>query len=191
MMGGLHIEMAALKLVGTFLKGSGCTTSLEEAKVATSGTAESFISASNVAKTRRSHQITACSLYALMRAAKEVETPGWSYCEEEFKAWCSKKAAAVPMFKYWHTALNLELAVLGFVGTLRGVNFARYKESLAILLPKFFSGDKTHYSRWLTIHLLDMVSLEESFPDVYYQFMNGKFVIQKTSRAHSGIDQAH
>ena len=52
-MGGIHIEIAALKLAGTFLKGSGWTTALEEAKVASSGTAESFIYASNIAKTRQ------------------------------------------------------------------------------------------------------------------------------------------
>ena len=53
------IEMTAWKLAGTFLKGSGWTTALEEAKVALSGTAESFISASNIAQTRCSHQVTA------------------------------------------------------------------------------------------------------------------------------------
>ena len=76
--------MAALKVAGTFLKGSGWTKALEEAKVASSGTAESFLSVSNVAKARKGHQITACSLYALMRAAKESEIPGWKYNEAEF-----------------------------------------------------------------------------------------------------------
>jgi hypothetical protein len=53
MLGGLHIEMTALKMLGSILKGSGWTTLLEDANIASGGTAYSFLSASNVAKTRR------------------------------------------------------------------------------------------------------------------------------------------
>ena len=44
MFGGLHIEMAALKALGSWLDGSGWTKALAEAKVASPGTADSFIS---------------------------------------------------------------------------------------------------------------------------------------------------
>lgn len=59
MFGGLHIEMAALRSLGTLLQDSGWTSSIAEAGVASSGTAESFLSASSVTKTRQAHQITA------------------------------------------------------------------------------------------------------------------------------------
>ena len=39
MFGGLHIEMAAFRLLGDLLKGSGWTGALTEAGIATSGTA--------------------------------------------------------------------------------------------------------------------------------------------------------
>jgi hypothetical protein len=44
----LHIEMGFLKLIGTWLDGSGWTTALVDANVASSGTAESFIKATSV-----------------------------------------------------------------------------------------------------------------------------------------------
>ncbi len=69
MCGGLHIEMAALRSIGTLLQDSGWTGALVEAGVASSGTAESFLSASSVTRTRQMHQITASSLYKLMKAA--------------------------------------------------------------------------------------------------------------------------
>ncbi|CAB4040300.1 Hypothetical predicted protein [Paramuricea clavata] len=50
MFGGLHIEMAALKALGTLLNGSGWTAALGEAKVASPGTAESFLRASHVTR---------------------------------------------------------------------------------------------------------------------------------------------
>ena len=70
MIGGLHIEMAALRLLGDLLKGTGWIGALTEAESATlSGTADSLLSASSVAKTRQAHLITACALYDLMKSA--------------------------------------------------------------------------------------------------------------------------
>ena len=57
---GLHIEMAAFKDTGNLLKESGWTAVLTEAGIASSGTAESFLSASSVTETRLVHQVTAC-----------------------------------------------------------------------------------------------------------------------------------
>ena len=59
---GLHIEMAALKSLGTLLEDSGWTSAIVEAGLASSGTAESFLTASSVTKTRQAHQITSCTL---------------------------------------------------------------------------------------------------------------------------------
>ena len=41
-LGGLHIEMAALKSIDTLLQSSGWTSAIVEADIASSGTAESF-----------------------------------------------------------------------------------------------------------------------------------------------------
>ena len=59
MFGGLHIEMATLKLLGDWLEDSGWTNALVQAEIASSGTANSFIHASHVTKTRHAHQVTA------------------------------------------------------------------------------------------------------------------------------------
>ena len=48
---------------------NGWTGVLTEAGVASSGTSESFLTASSVTKTRQVHQVTACSLYKLLKAA--------------------------------------------------------------------------------------------------------------------------
>ena len=63
------IEMAALKLLGDLLESSGWTGALEQAGVATAGTANSFLKASHVTRTRRAHQITASTLYILLHKA--------------------------------------------------------------------------------------------------------------------------
>ena len=69
MLGGLHIEMAAFKLLGDWLDGSGWTSALVAAEVATGGVADSFIKATHVTRTRRAHQVTATCLFILQSKA--------------------------------------------------------------------------------------------------------------------------
>ena len=69
MLGGLHIEMACLKMLGKWLTCSGLSEVICNAGVATQGVAESFLTASHVTRTRRAHQVTAASLYILMKKA--------------------------------------------------------------------------------------------------------------------------
>ncbi len=67
--GGLHIEMATLKLLGDWFKDSGRTNALMEANIARSRTANSFILASHIIKTYHAHQVKAASLYKLLQQA--------------------------------------------------------------------------------------------------------------------------
>ena len=57
----------------------------------------------------------------------------------------------------------------------------------------FFALDHTHYSRWVPIHIRDMMTLQEQHPDTAIQFSQGGFVGQKTKPPFSSIaiDQAH
>ena len=58
-LGGLHIEMAGLKVIGDWLEDSGWVEALVQAKVASAGTADSFLKASHVTRMRHAHQVTA------------------------------------------------------------------------------------------------------------------------------------
>ena len=66
-MGGLHIEMVTLKLIGDWLEDTGWTNILYTVGLAEQGTANSFIKGEPVSKSRRVHQITASALYVLMK----------------------------------------------------------------------------------------------------------------------------
>ena len=55
MFGGLHIEMAALKTLGDWLKGSGWVQAVVQANVTTPGIADCFLQAAYVARTIRAH----------------------------------------------------------------------------------------------------------------------------------------
>ena len=59
--------MAVLKSIGTLLQKSGWTEAIVEAGIASSGTAESFLYASSVTRTRQMHQVTVSTLYKILR----------------------------------------------------------------------------------------------------------------------------
>ena len=67
--GGLHIELAALKTAGDRLEGSGWVEALVQAGIASAGTADSFVRAAHVARTRHAHQVTAATLSILQHHA--------------------------------------------------------------------------------------------------------------------------
>ena len=55
MLGGLHTELATLKAVGKWVEDSRWTTALVQAGITTPGTADSFIKASHILRTRHAH----------------------------------------------------------------------------------------------------------------------------------------
>ena len=192
MMGGLHIEMNLLKLLGDWLRGSGWVASLIQADITTSGRAESMLSGSHVTRTRYAHQVTAGSLKILQERAYQ------QYVEREendlrYEEWCDKQCQEQPQFKYWAIVLFLELLVLQFIRSIRERNFPMYVQSLLQIVSWLFALDHINYARWLPVHISDMVNLIKTHPGVYYEFMKGHFTGQRTNKVFSAmsIDQCH
>ncbi|KAK3703668.1 hypothetical protein QZH41_011790 [Actinostola sp. cb2023] len=193
MFGGLHIEMAFLKAIGGWLEDSGWVAAIVDANVASSGTAESFIKATSVTRSRRTHQVTASSLYILLNKAYSMYIEGVDDDALLFDDWCHKQALAVPQFQYWYTTLQLELLLLTFLRSLRQANFTLYIEALSKMMPWFFALNHTNYARWLPVHLRDMYSLKQAAPEVASHFEKGFFTVHKSPRSFSAIaiDHAH
>ena len=194
MLGGLHIEFAALTTIGDWLEDSGWTSALVEANVASAGIADSFLKGSHISRTRHAHQVTASSLFILMNEAYSHYTASLDQGTHisTFEEWRREMEAAAPQFQYWSTTLDFELAILIFVRSLREGNFQLYIESLSQLAPWFFALDHPNYARWLPVHLRDMLSLRYVHPSVAEEFQKGNFVVRKTHTFSAiPIDQAH
>ncbi len=141
MFGGLHIEMAVLRALGTWLEDSGWTAALVQADVSTSGTADSYIKATHVTKSRHAHQVTAASL-SILKTGRFKHTP--SLCLKVttnliLMHWEKESADKFPQFKYWILTLNLQILLLVFVRAQRDGNFDLYLETLNKLAPWFFA----------------------------------------------------
>ena len=94
MLGGLHINLAALWSFVALLQNSGWTGTLVDEGVASSGTTEPFLSVASVTRTCQAHQVTACTTYTLMKATyseyyEQVDRQSGE--ELSFKDWCEKR----------------------------------------------------------------------------------------------------
>ena len=69
MMGGLHVEMASLKMVGHWLDKSVWDSALVQAGIMTRGRADGILKAAQITRSRYAHQVSACTLYILQRKA--------------------------------------------------------------------------------------------------------------------------
>ena len=69
LMGGLHIEMALLNVLGNWLDGSGWVAIMATANVTTEGRADALQSGSHVSKAQWAHQVTAAALFHLQNQA--------------------------------------------------------------------------------------------------------------------------
>ena len=144
-----------------------------------------------VTQPRRAHQVTACALEILMDGT--YQNSATNEGSTTIQTWNSEKSLPSPQFKFWSIVIELELTVLSSVGSKRKANFQLYIDTLAKLVPLFFTLHHHNYSRWLPVHLNDMVSLPERHPQVHVEFLHGNFTINKTeniSSAHA-IDHAY
>ena len=194
MLGALHTEKMLYEVLGDWLEGSGWTSLLSVGGVASSGVANSMIKVTHLTRTRYMHQVTALALYSLLRQAhREYLTTTIEDEPLELDDWTKCQRVREPHFLYWHQTLELQLTVLQFVKSIRTASFDLYLETLEHLIPWVYALDHIHYARNLPIHLRDMCALQGMHPTVHQEFMNGKFVGQKTGRAFSGLalDQVH
>ena len=193
MMGGLHIEMAVLKMIGKWLNKSGWTYLLAAANITTEVRAENILQASNVTKCQWAHQITAAVLFKLMLVSYNEYKESTSDEHLDFKQWYTKKAAIHPQFCYWYRTLQLQILFLRFLRAQREHNYEEYVLPLLEITPWMLALDHFNYARWMSVHLADLLSLEVNCRDVYTEFLKGNFVNQKTNKTFSGmaLDQVH
>ena len=99
--------IAEMRSIGTLPQDSGWTSAICEANVASSGTAESFLTASSISRTRQAHHIIACSLHNLMKKAYQdygTDEPGSPPLGLE--DWVVQRRRASPQFQFWNNGVN-------------------------------------------------------------------------------------
>ena len=72
MLGELLIELAVLEAIGSWLLGSGWTEVIAQARITTTGRAESLVTFTHITRTRYVHQVTASLTEALQELLRKI-----------------------------------------------------------------------------------------------------------------------
>ena len=100
-----------------------------EAGIASTGTAESFLTASSITRKRQMRQITAWCLHTLVNTAYSdycTETAVSSDEVHSFEAWCDSHKQQTPQFQFRYLVLSMELETLSLIRLFREANFDLY-----------------------------------------------------------------
>ena len=192
-LGSLHTEMAMVSTLGDWLKESGWLQILAAAKVTGTGN-QALLTGKQVSKSKYCHQVTAFVLHSLLKDAYDEAVQNGEANNDDISVWRGKMENLFPQFQYWSICLKMEMSLFLFVRSIRSRNFLLYKKSIKDLLTWMFALDHFHYARWLSVHSLDMDTLENTNNYVYKEFEeNGNFVVARTKNRFSsmGIDQRH
>ena len=107
-----------MSMIGDVLEGSGWVDALIKSGLGSPGVVESFLSSSHLKRTRYAHEVTACTLYSLLRQVYQE-----SDCNSSFDDFCDEQVKRHPQFRYWLITMQLEVILLSFVRSLRQGNF--------------------------------------------------------------------
>ena len=160
-LGSLHTEMAMVSTLGDWLKDSGWLELLSAAKVTGTGN-QALLTGKQVSKSKYCHQVTAFVLHRLLKNAYDEAVQNGEAEEDDITTWRGKMECLFPQFQYWSICLKMQMSLLLFVRSIRSRNFVLYKKSINDLLTWMFALDHFHYARWLSVHSLDMETLEKT-----------------------------
>jgi hypothetical protein len=94
--------------------------------------------------------------------------------------WAARHRTDNPMFMFWSTAKDLELLMCRFIRSLREGDFPLYIQIYDEVCSWFHAMDHTNYALLLPRHVRDMVQLPHMQTQLYTEFLNGNFVVQKS-----------
>ncbi|MES9879449.1 MAG: hypothetical protein ABW185_01030 [Sedimenticola sp.] len=192
MLGALHIEFVLEAVEGKLVDGSGFSYIIGEAGVLTTGRAEAVSTPSadhHMKRTRYVHQVFLLAGSVLKNEAYNAYQEAEGPCEKT--NWDVAMRNSSQLFSYWSLILDLEMLHCRFVRSLREGDFDLYVQVIDELCGWVFRFDQTNYSRWLPIHVKDMIELEWKHPEILKEFRKGNFAVQKSQKKFSLIPKDH
>ena len=85
------------------------------------------------------------------------------------------------MWRFWKSYLDMWELFLCIIYETRSGDWELYVESIRSILPWVFAYDRQNYARYLTLHFMDLLNLEENYPSVHCEFIKGSFAVQMSS----------
>ena len=98
----------------------------------------------------------------------------------DFQNFISARCNESELFQYWNNVLILICLMHNLIRADRTGDWHLHLQTVEKLQPVFHAMNRVNYARWCSIYLEDMLMLEINAPEVYAQFINGRFTVKKS-----------
>ena len=98
-----------------------------------------------------------------------------------------------PMFKVMRHYMRMVMEMLAFIRAVRTGDWSIHLLTLEMFMKYLFANDKIKYARIITVYLAEMPFSKSSDPEIYDEFTQGKWVVNKNAEVPfctTGADNA-
>ncbi|MCG7875527.1 MAG: hypothetical protein N0C90_04285, partial [Candidatus Thiodiazotropha endolucinida] len=225
-MGGFHIALNYLSLLGKMYSDSGLEDLLIESGVYASGTTSALMAGKQYNRGVRAHKLTFEALFRLQwqtfvewLSEQEDEDIDKNALQDDIEAIrcsfksvnpdCRERVTSLQeclnpvknmldsfkkkgreesqTFAYWDNYMYMVQLLLSFIKSERTGDWVLHLCATKSMAPYYFAMDRTNYSRWLPVYLIDMQTLGSVHPAIEQEFVNGNHAVSRSKNAFAQV----
>ena len=216
-LGGLHIGMNFLGIIGRHMEDSGLCDLWVECDVLGSNAAQNVMLGKGYGRAMRTHKLTLQALWQILlpqlnahldsvdvELRAELDSLGTSLdrddiaqivdtlTSERFRQpildFISLLRVDDPNAEFWWDYMVMVSILLYFTRAQRDGSWELHLYAFRRMLPFFFRYDHVNYARWGTVYLAEMAKLP---PDILREFQQGNFVVKHANRRFNQVSPDH
>lgn len=107
--------------------------------------------------------------------------------QSDFEKFIDLRRSESELFKYWDNVIYMISLVKDIVRADRERAWLLHVPTFRKIEPIFAALDRTNYLRWGSMYFEDMLKLDTTAPEVYGQFLKGKFSVRRSARCFSAV----
>ena len=111
-----------------------------------------------------------------------INSPDFQKYRDQLYDYQEAECQRSEMWRFWYSFLSMVDNILSILYATRTGDWILYIESIRRFLPWAYAYDRQNYACYLTLHLMEMVNLEENHRCIYDDFMKGNFSVQMSDK---------
>lgn len=105
----------------------------------------------------------------------------------DYSDFIARRSGESELFKYYSNVINMIQLVKDLIKSDRTGDWNLHLETVTKMLPLFLLFDRTNYARWAPLYVNDMLGLKEKHPEVYGEFMKGRFTVKQSNTSFTSV----
>lgn len=211
-MGGLHIALNFMQVIGKHMSGSGLADLWLASGLHAEGSAAKVLDGKTYGKGMRAHKLTLQAFWRRLHPlflefldkqdipeAENLSTQAAHTDElrdylsspvflKYFSTFLQQRSEEDKNFTLWWSYIDMVLTLLMFIRGIRGGDWESYRGALSDMLPYIALYDHGNYLKSLSVYIADMHQLPA---EVEAGFRSGDFTVLRTKKKFCQVDPDH